>query len=1078
MAREICCNGSDRSDSPDAPNARQPIISPTKPQLLPRSHLSEGNTYLSLTPSDVRELQHNVPTPQKADVSSNKPSTLRSKGSSTSRFFSRIKKHLSRGSGLLRKSPVKATLKLLKLFSHTRADTGPGAAVHDLDLLSDDADPLCGYDADAQPLNVPDLTQAFLHTSPSQPSYSQPSDSCVTSSAEIHRPSESTGHVTDSQTSHSADCQTSDLQDRGTPCRSDVTAWRTSRLGRFPFENSPRSCRARQISQNSDIALAAETLFDTLCSQLSTQHENETCAFTALSNQTGVETQQPQADERFWCFEASPVSFPQIAASNSAHQSIPESMQLNDDKVTNLTVSDKRHPSQHNTVSHKSSIHLYDMRISQHLRSMSNLSNGSSTRGASDDTTNQRPRSTKSIEEDLGNRPNASRKPSSGFSSVAVPSSWGLVVKERTPSEDLALHTSKTRELVYQPKRLPYKPNCDVSFNEGRPILLETSELVITQDPFIDLNTASENSARKPENSKPKNSSQKLILRRGSTAPAHHRSQFSNSYALARMSIIETRLDADKCCEKVSSCSERNERAQGEQESNIYDQLNGKGIHSAIDGPADRLLVPGEPSALPTSPQPESVGGNYEETTVIWERALRAHQEDELHPQRKRGSSFSNVSRKSSRHNRGSSDISDTQKSSLLLEPSPRKSSSHLPTIALKRMNTALSFDLLTIPGRDTVTQPPSPVHAEDRARGSSARLSVDGRIRSISQPPPGRGSIAGRAEMSSPLLVPDVPLHGQRIPDITLTDAQSSNDRSPVVPSRQRKLTGLHAWSRFPSHTRKERNGPAGIADKVLSRDFQADSDSQIDNHIDKDRPAKKLRYAGKSKWRTRAMILSGKFLTDIPTIFKYRTTNEFRRRQHGHRSSISAGGVLEYPELELLPLSEPHVSIPRDDHLPGPMLSKATPSNSSLVGNSSTQRVASQRSTGRLGSSNYGSMPDDSHDSTEVGGGLLTANGWADVYGQYVPHRESQRGSESVSHLDGAYGAFPFSRPASPGSVSLPPMFRKGAFERLESERSRAMSAQGVRRSTQDLCKILEDGEGAELARALKAAEEAFSG
>ncbi|KUI73985.1 hypothetical protein VM1G_09162 [Cytospora mali] len=114
-----------------------------------------------------------------------------------------------------------------------------------------------------------------------------------------------------------------------------------------------------------------------------------------------------------------------------------------------------------------------------------------------------------------------------------------------------------------------------------------------------------------------------------------------------------------------------------------------------------------------------------------------------------------------------------------------------------------------------------------------------------------------------------------------------------------------LASWARFPSHTRKERNATAGEADDIKSRDFAV----------------KKISAAGEVNWTTDKLhgglppptgighSFSGKFASTIKARWSKfipgssGTPSRKRLMQGGRRSSIQAGGNLEYPELELLP-------------------------------------------------------------------------------------------------------------------------------------------------------------------------------
>ncbi|KAJ9650532.1 hypothetical protein H2198_010167 [Neophaeococcomyces mojaviensis] len=104
--------------------------------------------------------------------------------------------------------------------------------------------------------------------------------------------------------------------------------------------------------------------------------------------------------------------------------------------------------------------------------------------------------------------------------------------------------------------------------------------------------------------------------------------------------------------------------------------------------------------------------------------------------------------------------------------------------------------------------------------------------------------------------------------------------------------VTLLGKWASFPFHTRHERNGPAGISDGVRARDFQQE---QIQRVKFEQEPDPKEGGQGKRK---QTVLLKLKR-------FSRSTSMEWRNgvMARGHRSSVSAGRSVEYPELEMLP-------------------------------------------------------------------------------------------------------------------------------------------------------------------------------
>ncbi|KAL8802691.1 MAG: hypothetical protein Q9182_003649 [Xanthomendoza sp. 2 TL-2023] len=102
---------------------------------------------------------------------------------------------------------------------------------------------------------------------------------------------------------------------------------------------------------------------------------------------------------------------------------------------------------------------------------------------------------------------------------------------------------------------------------------------------------------------------------------------------------------------------------------------------------------------------------------------------------------------------------------------------------------------------------------------------------------------------------------------------------RSPTGSARS-----VESWTRFPSHTLAERAGAANERDNVISRDFAVTA------------PLPRRM----SKKKTRSMTFGRRFLHKIGRLYTARSS-DIRRYNAGHRSSITVGGRLENPELEI---------------------------------------------------------------------------------------------------------------------------------------------------------------------------------
>lgn len=477
-----------------------------------------------------------------------------------------------------------------------------------------------------------------------------------------------------------------------------------------------------------------------------------------------------------------------------------------------------------------------------------------------------------------------------------------------------------------------------------------------------------------------------------------------------------------------------------------------------FDGPHDQLLLPGQ-SAVPVpapSPSARSIGTDYDETAAIWEKAIAAHHEGQIGGTR--SSSFSRASRRSSNKERKPSDDS-TQPVSIL--SGSKTSTSPRPSFALKRMDTSHSFDLLAVPSTQSVSQPGSPQLPPHEGRTMPRQLSSHspGR-RSLSQPP--------ASDTAMPISPPDLrnePTPGihtaLKVPDIVLITTDSSLRSTATINRSFDTALSKRPWSRFSIHDRVTRNGSAGNADNVIVRDFQP-----IPSNASSTPTSPRAKF--NTKKRRRAAFKAGTFkikqklFTELPSVFKGDGT--FRRREHGHRSSISAGGTLEYPELELLGHQGLPSTISEDLMV---IKSEPGPSPDSTESKVDGQEPSTRRSFSGLGSSFYGSEPVESPVQSDIGSLKRTSEGWAKYYSAQMDLHYRKPSSASVSPLDGAGGGSSGSLGQSPATQSLPSTLKKDRLKKEKYDITRAMSEQELRRSTQDLHKKLEDDWRASIAR-----------
>ena len=170
-----------------------------------------------------------------------------------------------------------------------------------------------------------------------------------------------------------------------------------------------------------------------------------------------------------------------------------------------------------------------------------------------------------------------------------------------------------------------------------------------------------------------------------------------------------------------------------------------------------------------------------------------------------------------------------------------------------------------------------------------------------------GRESLRKRSRISrSPLVEPRILTEAQGNTDTI--SGPATRDSSQGSKDRQSKRS-VDSWSKFPSHSRADRSSsPAGDTDLVFARDFAAESD------LDKralSKPRRVFSLSGKQK--SRSMTFGRSMIKRLSTWYRSPSTDKMFGA--GHRSSISVGGVLEYPELEMLPprfplLHSPHHS------------------------------------------------------------------------------------------------------------------------------------------------------------------------
>lgn len=186
-------------------------------------------------------------------------------------------------------------------------------------------------------------------------------------------------------------------------------------------------------------------------------------------------------------------------------------------------------------------------------------------------------------------------------------------------------------------------------------------------------------------------------------------------------------------------------------------------------------------------------------------------------------------------------------------------------------------------------------------------------------------------APMLDPLS-PNIGEFGKSVSTLTRRTALSGTVSSTADPDQEAQLRfaqqtdtveTVGAWGRYPSHTRSDRTLSAGHSDQVQTRDFALEAaikfamGKNINDNDEQDidpatRPLtppllpgqkKRKRKTGDARMaKSHSMSFGKSLLKNYVKIFRSQSI-EFHKHGSGHRSSIATGGMLEYPELEILP-------------------------------------------------------------------------------------------------------------------------------------------------------------------------------
>jgi hypothetical protein len=145
----------------------------------------------------------------------------------------------------------------------------------------------------------------------------------------------------------------------------------------------------------------------------------------------------------------------------------------------------------------------------------------------------------------------------------------------------------------------------------------------------------------------------------------------------------------------------------------------------------------------------------------------------------------------------------------------------------------------------------------------------------------------------------------------LTIPICANENEGSTSAVDREEGIdnVNLGSWSRYPSHTREKRTGSADAADLVKTRDFAYDinpvnitTDSSTEDSAKKSKKGKKKIKSRTGLPKSKSMMLGKDFIKNYARIIRSPSV-EWLSHGKGHRSSISTGGSLAHPELEMLP-------------------------------------------------------------------------------------------------------------------------------------------------------------------------------
>jgi hypothetical protein len=508
------------------------------------------------------------------------------------------------------------------------------------------------------------------------------------------------------------------------------------------------------------------------------------------------------------------------------------------------------------------SLHLYSMRISHHLRSGSLLSWDHLTSApdlpALPRLFRDRTVSDQSRVSHVRSRYDRQTS-SSGFASSKVPGKWGRV-----------LHASQREEMSSIYSSRPHSP--PDSFGGSFSIL--------------PLPSSQPNLSKSTTAALPRSFSDTFSNEHGETPKVVKRYGLTNFQALRRMSTKDTLLTASsvarnnsvantkksKFREEFSPSPPRKKSTAGISIMKILrprnsvrsqSETNLKMAVPRVDGPSDTLYPATQRerrmsrSVMSLQKEKESVGRDSE-ANPIWERALQSYQDE-------RSAFF----------------LPQNKSLAVTGSPSRERRRSMLP-----RSNASMS------------SLSPAATIQGDRALSSTLEV------------PDVKEDDSSAEPWSKPMLISrrSALVQAHNLEMDSTAEIQAAFDK------QTDSAATVGAWGRYPSHTRLDRTSSASQLDSVQTRDFAleaaikfAQGEEDIEPTMRPESPTiggkKRKKKIGSGRMaKSHSMTFGKTFLKNYAKIFRSQST-EFQRHGQGHRSSITAGGTLEYPELEILP-------------------------------------------------------------------------------------------------------------------------------------------------------------------------------